>query len=267
MDSMDRDAFDDSPELTDRQLNGLLRAADGDLLRYVLAGGEPADDLDAIADRAASLPAPTVRSALARTFTGALAKHAVAVIALRTDARALARVIARDRLLALELADALARDLVRALDRALALTRDLALALDPGEFAPDDSHEVARALARGGAAEIARDLGEAELVLAYDLARDFARGNAPARGSAHALARVQRLVSAVDAIPVDASAADLSDAEIDDVEALAGVVWTVNTIWPPGMEVQVRSHSEKIDRGVWRVRNGNETGWELTRAA
>jgi hypothetical protein len=37
---------------------------------------------------------------------------------------------------------------------------------------------------------------------------------------------------------------------------LSGTIWTDQTIWPPDIEDQVRTHSEEIRPGVYQVRCG-----------
>jgi hypothetical protein len=60
------------------------------------------------------------------------------------------------------------------------------------------------------------------------------------------------------AIEIDASGADLSGAKFPDLTVLENVIWTDQTTWPPSVADQVRSCSEKIGTGVYKVRNGRE---------
>ena len=57
---------------------------------------------------------------------------------------------------------------------------------------------------------------------------------------------------------VDASGADLSGIAVVDMNALAGVIWTPETIWPPGVMLEVRSRSREIRPGVYQVLQGND---------
>lgn len=59
-------------------------------------------------------------------------------------------------------------------------------------------------------------------------------------------------------IEIDASGADLSAADVPDLTVLEGVIWTEETTWPPRMEGEVRSCSDVIGEGIYRVRNGSE---------
>jgi hypothetical protein len=64
---------------------------------------------------------------------------------------------------------------------------------------------------------------------------------------------VRNLIIQLDAIDVDASAADLSSLSLSDRNVLEGVMWTDETVWPPGVRDQVRVWSDEIRPGVYRV--------------
>jgi len=57
---------------------------------------------------------------------------------------------------------------------------------------------------------------------------------------------------------VDASGADLSALDLTDISVLAGVVWTEETAWPPGIAGQVRVRSREIRPRVYRVCGGSQ---------
>lgn len=59
-------------------------------------------------------------------------------------------------------------------------------------------------------------------------------------------------------IEVDASGADLSRADFRDLDVLEGVIWTAETIWPPGVAGPIRDRSAEIRPGVFQVRGGSE---------
>ncbi|MGH3224853.1 MAG: hypothetical protein ACRDPY_40275 [Streptosporangiaceae bacterium] len=60
------------------------------------------------------------------------------------------------------------------------------------------------------------------------------------------------------AIQVDASGADLSTANFPDLDLLDGIIWTLETTWPPEVANGVRSRSRQIGPGVYQVRGGSE---------
>ncbi len=125
----------------------------------------------------------------------------------------------------------LARALAYALDFALAHALDLALDLTP-----------------------ARDLVRA---LAFDI--DHGRTHALEHTSSEVhdvLARMGRVL--LDAAPVDASGLDLSDLRLPDIDVLAGVTWTKQTIWPDEVRAVVEDRSTPIRPGVYRVCGGRE---------
>jgi hypothetical protein len=85
------------------------------------------------------------------------------------------------------------------------------------------------------------------------------RGGPPPHGDALVAARSAVLIAArwaeeVAAEPVDVSGADLSGVDIPDLGIVAGVVWTMRTDWPPCVARVVRSRSDRIAPGVYRIR-------------
>jgi hypothetical protein len=305
-----------SGELTDKQLDQLLAAANTEILQHIEATADPTHTLTAImAQNTATTPVIHGATEVSGLEAGQI--RAASMIGMRSTThrlirvlngvRDLARDLDRDLDLARGLADGLdvprdrarTRDVARILDDAYARARDL-----------EDGGEVARALdlvraldldlarTRGleaDLARLARDLNIArslnfvhahdvvaaldlahrdltslglarlartrrdltrEVILALDLARDLARDLADGLAATHA--RAQHLVRSVDAQQVDASGADLSEVRIEQLDVLNGTIWTDQTIWPTGIEDQVRTHSEEIRPGVYQVRCGNE---------
>jgi hypothetical protein len=60
------------------------------------------------------------------------------------------------------------------------------------------------------------------------------------------------------AVQVDASGADLSEADLPNLDVLDGVIWTPETTWPPGVRERVRQRSRPIGPGVYQVCGGSE---------
>jgi hypothetical protein len=244
-------------EMPDAQLDQLLEAASGELLEYVTSSADSSRTLTAIMAQNAA--------ATASQDSPPAGRQVPAALEIRLRAHALASALASARDLASALAVALARDLYRdrALDRAhalalalaltLALARDLAVALAGARdlaLALDDAHE--RALALDFDLDDARELN---LDDARELALDDARDLALALDGAFASARDLARSTSKDA--VDMSGADLSGAEIENLDALDGVIWTQRTTWPPNIIGQVRKHSEPIGPGVYQVHTGD----------
>jgi len=236
------------------------------------------DDEPAAAGPDASTPAPAGQAAAiiamrarVRDLAGALAQAHARACALRLAVRGLGRpvpVLGRtrviDRALACDLTRALlqARDVTRDLMRARDLTRAVASGptLEAGRVIDLD-----RAVDLAGA--LAGDLGLARgLSLTRDFAdaRDLARGRARdratdlARGLHEAAGWAEELVGRSHEGEVDASGADLSALDLTDISVLAGVVWTEETAWPPGIAAQVRARSREIRPRVYRVCGGSE---------
>jgi hypothetical protein len=170
-----------------------------------------------------------------------------------------------------------ALDLIRDLARDLARQRGLGFFDEPGVFDedfgdPDQTRELARDLhrVRELAGELAQTRDRAR-TCAYDcgldfgLARDLDEFVLRAADLAADLAghlslyldRARALTRDLGTQKVDASGADLSHADIHGVEVLGGVIWTVQTAWPPGMAAGIRSQSREIRPGVYQVIQGN----------
>ncbi|MEO3814403.1 hypothetical protein ABGB17_35860 [Sphaerisporangium sp. B11E5] len=64
---------------------------------------------------------------------------------------------------------------------------------------------------------------------------------------------IRDLVHDMETIDVDASGLDLHHLDLQEVEVLAGVLWTVDTVWPPGIAEQVRARSKEVVPGTFRV--------------
>lgn len=109
-----------------------------------------------------------------------------------------------------------------------------------------------------------RDLGrERELGrdVDPDLAREFDRGVEATHN------QVRELLRRLNQMEIDASGADLSLLGLSDMDVLEGVVWTDETVWPPGVYDQVRALSSEIRPGVYQVsRRGKEVRADLVTA-
>ena len=66
---------------------------------------------------------------------------------------------------------------------------------------------------------------------------------------------VRRLLSALMAVRLDASSADLSGLELGmgDLGALEGVIWTETTRWPVALFEIIQGNSERIGDGVYQI--------------
>ncbi|MFI0453747.1 hypothetical protein, partial [Actinomadura sp. 6N118] len=167
----------------------------------------------------------------------------------------------------------LARTLARALDCARsrdlnplvrptpdhARVRDLALDLDHArDRVLGLALDLDRVLDRVPDRDLNRDLDRASAHLDRTLARVLDLDLALAL----AIWAAQLLSEAVDAIPVDASGADLSALRVSDLavlaDVLAGVVWDERTVWPAGWRERVYLRSEPLGGGRYRVRGGTE---------
>ena len=237
---------------------------------------------DALAGSRAGLPVPGGQAAAiiamrarVRDLAGALAQAHARGCALRLAVRGLGRpvpVLGRtrviDRALACDLTRALlqARDVTRDLMRARDLARDLTRAGASGRTL-QAGHAIGLDRAVDLAGALAGDLGLARgLSLTRDLAdaRDLARGRARdraadlARSLHEAVGWAEELVGRSHEGEVDASGADLSALDLTDISVLAGVVWTEETAWPPGIAGQVRARSREIRPRVYRVCGGSQ---------
>lgn len=94
---------------------------------------------------------------------------------------------------------------------------------------------------------------------AYSLEEDLAR--AYPYGLTGELIRdvIRDLIHDLETIDVDVSGLDLYHLDLQEVEALAGVLWTLETVWPASIAEQVRARSKEIVPGTFRVsRRGME---------
>jgi hypothetical protein len=153
------------------------------------------------------------------------------------DTRDLADIRARVRELGLALADTLADARVLADTRTLADTRFLV-----------DAIANVSAFAR----LFTRDLD------ALALAHARRRAIALHRDLRCAFGRVKGVIGRFHAGEVDASGANLSALNLSEMSVLDGVLWTDETMWPPGVREQVWLWSDEIRPGVYLVRGGSE---------
>ncbi|MFC6087497.1 hypothetical protein [Sphaerisporangium aureirubrum] len=102
-------------------------------------------------------------------------------------------------------------------------------------------HEWKRVLS--GAYRLEEDLSRA---YPYDLTEELIRDV------------IRDLIHSLETIEVDASGLDLRHLDLHEVEALTGVLWTLDTAWPPAIATQVRARSTEITPGTYRV-HGRDT--------
>jgi hypothetical protein len=253
-----------------------LRSAPGPLL----PDPDRALDREFVSDLARNLAsASALVLARDRYFVSDLARNLATAFALTLDldladdrTLAFADDLVRDLNLVLDLARNLGRDLldqVLARDHILVLARDLARVL---VLARDLDQVLVRDLvpARGLLANVNTRARANARNLANYLDRALDRGLVLALADARALARawalalspgpirVRDLVDAFADVRLDASGVDLSALRFPDLEVLAGVVWSDETVWPEGVAELVRARSEQIGYRVWQVRGGSE---------
>ncbi|WP_328442734.1 hypothetical protein [Amycolatopsis sp. NBC_00438] len=227
--------------LNDDQLDALLAAADRELLQHIQTEADPTATLLAVMTGTAaeaSVPPPRQSERGARKHHD----HTAGQITWRFNVRRLARDVEVAYRLACELTPIcdrhLALSIYNLLERVLDL--DLNLDLDRGLF---DVLTCARDQAR---------------YLADNLVLGLDRERVPALVrnlfSARRRARDLSLVGG----EIDASGADLSRLEIDDLDLVAGVVWTAGTVWPPELRSRILARSREICAGVFQVSNGTE---------
>ncbi len=216
---------------------------------------DPVRVLDRIHDlaRTRSLVSGLTRE-LARAFDLALA---------RADQVVRARELAREQVLAGELVGAFASDdatadITRAVNIIGILDHYLGLGLRPGSPLPyhvgNDAFlalDFARAL---GLSDKARCL-DRYLGLGRDVASDIGRAGGIALASA--LDRARAIAQDLDSHELDVSGEDLSGIEIRHLDALDGITWTRETIWPPAITGDVEEHSYEIQPGVYQVHLGD----------
>ncbi|MEV6648126.1 hypothetical protein [Amycolatopsis sp. NPDC051371] len=265
---------DHQHDLNDDQLDALLAAADSELLQHIQAEVDPTTTLVAVMTDAAA-EAPTPPSEQTERGASGYHNHPAALIAWRVSARRLARDVgfvhdytgtfhqdldlhpralgrrAYDTGSLLNLFGAydtgrtIEQTLVSVLDSARLLTHDLTLTYD----LLTHLFELAQALTR------ARDLiSTLSDLVDWDLACRLVSAVQDALGDA--LTHARALTSAGGEI--DASGADLSQLQIDDLDLVVGVVWTAETVWPPELRSRILTRSREIRTGVFLVGNGTE---------
>jgi hypothetical protein len=250
---------DNQHELTDDQLDMLLNMTDDKLLNHIQAIVDPTT-LQAIMDLTAATVGNTPHAAARdASHHGGTERSQDRAVLLITQRSALARACASASILAegvddhLPLPSILAGATARLAQN---LTRDLngarvdVLALaDTLHLADDLAH----------ADNLAQILSH---TLTYTLI-DNPESDYHVRARATSLAR--DLVHVLDQIlhdacwgTVDVSAADLSHVLIHDVQAVTGVVWSDETVWPAGFADRVRTASHEVGPGRYQVRGGTE---------
>jgi hypothetical protein len=230
-------------EMSETQLDQLLAAANEELLDHIEATANPDRALMVIM----SQEAPRSKAATVAIKRSPNQSPAAVIIGLRIYALDLTSDLACALNLASDVAHGFAKDhaTARALDlacqRALHGLLVLARASD---------------LARVHASDLARELGRAT-VLTRGLCRELDLSLTAARTLTRILTRAsvlaRILVRLLNRDQVDASGADLSDVEIDHVDALNGIIWTPQTTWPLSIADQVLAYSEEIRPGVYQV--------------
>ncbi len=251
------DETSDHDEMSDRQLDLLLTTANEELLEHIQAAADPGRTLTAIM----AINAP-VRN---REAPPALVVLAICV---RRKAHGLARNLGFDRDRTCGFYRDLDRGIPDAPDRAVARGRDLCRTLG---FARDVALGLVHDLARDPDLDTAQALnadlhGDLELILyrvqalarVLDRDRDLASEVLRAFDSDldRAYAKACDLDHNLQMQPVDASGADLSDLEIEDVEVLNGIIWTHETTWPSNIAGPVHARSEEVQPGVYQIRIG-----------
>ncbi len=196
----------------------------------------------------------------------------------RQHDRQLANVLGHAQNLAIQVTHDLTR--VRRLDRELTMDRDLAilreLAMDIDvDQTFDGIRQLDRVLAENRELSIDREISAArELSIALDRARRFSLSRERAhdinRSRARAIALAIDLAldcarslaegvrQRLNTFEVDASGADLSRIRVVDLSALAGVIWSDDTVWPSGVAEHVHRLSRELTSGVYQVRGGGQ---------
>jgi len=195
-------------------------------------------------------------------------------------ARSLDRAVDRavDRYLARAARRAVGRDFDRHLDQAIArrlegaflgfldevlglgFARDMARALDQVDLLPDRRIALDDALddARVRASALDQALDDARVrASTLDQALRQARGFFPNFD----LDRWTRSWTALREFAkgrVDASRADLRHADVTDLSLWTDVVWSDDTLWPPGTKQRILSRSRELQPGVYLLQGGNE---------
>ncbi|GII66097.1 hypothetical protein Skr01_61820 [Sphaerisporangium krabiense] len=118
-------------------------------------------------------------------------------------------------------------------------------------------HDVAAVLAQAGdvvgTISLVRDWKRV-LAGAYRLEDDLARAYPCDLTSDLIGDLIDDLIHDLGTVDVDASGLDLRHLDLQEVDALAGVLWTLDTVWPVRIAGQVRARSREIMPGTFRVR-------------
>lgn len=261
---------DHQHDLTDDRLDKLLAAADRELLQHIQAGVDPTATLLAVMTGTAAeghMPPPEQPERGASNNLGRPAD----LIAWRVGAHRLFRDLGIAHNFAVQIEseyspdsvnalDAEIRELVRQVEAAFVFARDLVHGRGPNldrafrrVLHVDVEEALIAVLTR--AQRRASDLFPSAVhPSALEAIRLICRGVAfeLSRASLHA-----RTLSSAGG-EIDASGADLSHLEIHDLDAVAGVVWTADTVWPPGLRNRILARSREIRDGVFQVGNGTE---------
>lgn len=94
----------------------------------------------------------------------------------------------------------------------------------------------------------------------FEMIFNYARvaRNVDVRSSRDNLSRAIWQINRLATGHIDASAADLRQLKVRDLDVLDGITWTRETIWPPSIRSEVRARSGEIEPGVYRVGDGND---------
>jgi hypothetical protein len=230
-------------EMTDEQLDQLLKTASTNLLDHITATADPSRTLTAIMGRAdQQAPAESPVSVMIRFRDTA---HDIANALTSTSADSIVRAERRIEWLRRALIPDAASDPVRVLERIhdLGKTRNLLSSLineiggpnwhfDPLAQADDRFKQRFRRSLSGRIED--RDLALARVL---ELARAIAQD--------------------LDSVELDASGEDLSGIEIRHLDAVDGITWTRETTWPTAITADVEENSYEIQPGVYQVHLGD----------
>jgi hypothetical protein len=282
-------------ELTDGQLDAVLAAADQELLTYIRASADVNTPLHAIMTAGTGMATGlagcmiAVRSQARRVGLDFDLNRdlAAAMVEAINRARDISTEHPPTRILDLARALACARgralDVISVITQAAALNRAIIRAeADPGRAA-DLAQQYQTALnsaldSADALDQVAQSLGGLSADLRgmsgwfmQSLTQDLIHAIAPrtsreyvsihvALDRAKALARALALALAptLDQVPVDASGADLTDADVEHLDVLNGIIWNDQTIWSPRIFHQVQARSRTIRPGTYQVTSGNE---------
>jgi len=265
--------------LTDEELDCALATANADLMAYLRGTVDPDDTLLAIMDLSIGDNAlPGVATCQFDSTGRRIADiDAVSIVMARTLAREVDRDLCEALMKqspeesgALDLVERSMRLAVRAVGDVestetaryavglAALALDVDIILDLARHLAYCHHAYSRD------AELVQDLGERDLERAESLAWSFRldrpADDHPSRVGLAVQITIEtartvalRLISALDSIEVDGSQADFSKMADKDLDVFGGVVWTSLTVWPIAVKDQIRSRSQQVSPGVYRV--------------